>query len=239
MAGAACDGSIMVITKTDSGPSRGDMSVTQERYRYEFSFRVTGDLRFLSHQDTLRLFQRALARGNFPVQYSQGFNPHPRMMIPLPRPVGVASDAESVIVEVTESIDERDALNRLERQTPPGLHLLKSRRLAPGEKTQPTRVRYRLKLYDEDLSAVQPRLAEVLGAKELLVERKDFKKGGGRVLDVRPYLAELSLVESALEFVLLVTPTGTAKPAEIAGLFGFDPDSIHHRIRRVEIQWGP
>ncbi|MBN1844663.1 MAG: DUF2344 domain-containing protein, partial [Sedimentisphaerales bacterium] len=44
-------------------------------------FDVEGDLRFLSHRDTLRCWQRALTRATVPLRYSQGFNPHPRLVL--------------------------------------------------------------------------------------------------------------------------------------------------------------
>ena len=67
------------------------------RCRCALEYTIGGDLRFISHRDTLRLFQRAVARAALPVRFTEGFNPHPRMMIPLPRPVGVASQAETLV----------------------------------------------------------------------------------------------------------------------------------------------
>ena len=84
----------------------GDRPVpdTSVRETWAFAFSVTGDLRFISHRDTIRVFQRALARASLPVRYSEGFNPHPRLSLPLPRPVGVASEAEIIIVEFDQAM---------------------------------------------------------------------------------------------------------------------------------------
>lgn len=57
-------------------------------------FKVEGSLRFLSHAETLRLFQRACVRAGLALRYSEGFNPHPKLSLPLPRSVGVESDDE-------------------------------------------------------------------------------------------------------------------------------------------------
>jgi len=62
-------------------------------------------LRFLSHAETLRVFQRACVRAGINLQYSRGFNPRPRMSLPLPRPVGVESDDELLTLKAY-----RDAL---------------------------------------------------------------------------------------------------------------------------------
>ena len=85
-------------------------SDTPIREKWAFEFSVTGDLRFISHRDTVRVFQRALARAALPVAYSEGFNPHPRLSLPLPRAVGVASEAElmDVIAPYRSMIREFD-----------------------------------------------------------------------------------------------------------------------------------
>src|SRR3990172_12981655 len=95
-------------TRQDAPPREGG------RYRWLFAYSIDGDLRFISHHDTLRLFRRALARADLPVRFSEGFNPHPRIMIPLPRPVGIASRAEGLVVETVGLIDPDDALRRLQ-----------------------------------------------------------------------------------------------------------------------------
>ncbi len=68
-------------------------------------FKVEGSLRFLSHAETLRLLQRACVRAGLALRYSEGFNPHPKFSLPLPRPVGVESEDELLCLWV-----EREAL---------------------------------------------------------------------------------------------------------------------------------
>jgi radical SAM-linked protein len=63
-------------------------------------FKIEGSLRYLSHAETLRLFQRACARAGVNLQYSQGFNPRPKLSLALPRSVGVESDDEMLILRV-------------------------------------------------------------------------------------------------------------------------------------------
>ncbi|TWT41893.1 hypothetical protein RAS1_30170 [Phycisphaerae bacterium RAS1] len=72
-------------------PSRPSVAVT---------FGMLGDLRYISHHDELRMLARALVRARWPVAFSQGFNPRPRIVLPLPRPVGVSSSCELAIVEL-------------------------------------------------------------------------------------------------------------------------------------------
>ena len=207
------------------------------RYRWVFGYAVEGDLRFISHHDTMRLFRRALARAAVPVRYSEGFNPHPRIAIPLPRPVGVASQAEAIVIETETPIDPEDVFRRLEDHTPSGLRFINVRRLEARELPRPDWVRYRLETGDRSPVDLEPRIRQLLESEVVLVERSDSKGDGLRRVDVRPYIIDLRLDGEAVEFTLRVTSAGSAKPAEIAGLLGYDAGSINHRIRRMEVRW--
>ena len=202
-----------------------------------FGFSVSGDLRFISHHDTLRLFSRALARACLPVRFSEGFNPHPRISIPLPRPVGVASDVEALVVEFDGQIDPTAVLRRHSEQSPAGIRIISVKTLKNGEKPEARLVRYRISLESDAPPELVQSVKRVLEADELVVNRKTAANGSARAIDIRPYLAELRAEGAELEFAINVTATGAARPAEVAGLLGFDAVSINHRIRRTEVQW--
>ena len=74
------------------------IAVSKEAILVLIKFRVRGALRFISHAEMLKVFQRACARAGIKIQHSQGFNPRPRLSLPLPRPVGVESDDELLCV---------------------------------------------------------------------------------------------------------------------------------------------
>ena len=172
-----------------------------------------------------------------PVRYTEGFNPHPRIMIPLPRPVGVASQAETIVVEFQEVVDPAGALARLQRETPADLRMVDARLLQPGEQLRPAHVRYRLDVDHPPPVDLESRTRRILEADVLEVERPILKSRENRVVDVRPYLIGISVDGQAVEFTLRVTDGGTAKPAEIAGLLGYDSGAVNHRIRRLEVRW--
>lgn len=220
----------------DSAQATGDRR-PDERFRWAFFYCVGGDLRFISHHDTLRMFRRGFARIALPLRFSQGFNPQPRMTIPLPRPVGIASDAEAIVVETIELIDLDDALRRLQDDTPSELRLTGGRRLEAGEKLQPRAVRYRIEPGEQQIDDLENRRDRLLKTTVVPIERRNPKNPGGTTVDVRPYVDTIDLVDGAVEMTLLVTDQGTAKPAEIAVLLGYPADAINHRIRRLEIRW--
>ncbi|MFQ5592116.1 MAG: TIGR03936 family radical SAM-associated protein [Phycisphaerae bacterium] len=220
-------GDIQVCTGQSSG----------QRYRYALVFSISGDVRFISHHDVLRMFRRALARASVPIRFSEGFNPHPRMMIPLPRPVGVASEVETIVLELSREVDLYDALQRLRQEMPAGVRLLNGRRLLRGERLAPKTVTYQLEVTDDAPSDLDKRIRAILESEVIEVKRANRKDKSVRTVDVRPYLADIRRRGPSVEFVLRITERGTARTAEIAGLLGYDPDFINHRVRRIEVQW--
>lgn len=213
------------------------MAEPSRRQRCFITFAVLGDLRFISHHDTMRLWRRALARAELPVRYSEGFNPHPRFSLPLPRPVGIASDAEVLIAEFEEPVEPADCRERLHRQMPFDLKVKEVRSLAAEERPKAEWVRYQLVLDGEDLSVLQQRVQRVLDERVVEVTRRIHRGGKVRRIDVRPRIIDLSVRPEHIAFTVSVNGEGSVRPAEIAGLLGFDEGSINHRILRLEVRW--
>ncbi len=91
-------------------------------------FRRGDEVKFISHLDLMKVFERAIRRARLPIAYSQGFNPHPGMVFGLPLSVGVTSEAEYGDFEITDdnlSMDE--FMSRLNSQLPAGLEVLAAR----------------------------------------------------------------------------------------------------------------
>jgi len=203
-----------------------------------FYYRVEGDMRFLSHRDMIRLFERALVRTALPVKYTEGFNPHARLSILLPRPVAIASDQEAIVIEFDEPIDGMNAARQLSEATPCGIDVFDTLRLECGERPRPRLARYRLELAERVDETVHGQILEILESEVVMVQRKHPGTGKVRSVDIRPSIADLQIDgQQAIEFALCPTSDVTARPAEIAGLVGLDPQTSNHRIRRTEIQW--
>jgi radical SAM-linked protein len=212
-------------------------SKAEERFRWIVTYSVSGDLRFISHHDTLRLFQRALARAAVLVRYSAGFNPRPRITIPLPRPVGIASDDEALTFETTGPADAEAMLTALSRQMPEGLRLLKLARLDRSSPMQPTVVRYRVEPASPPIADLPARVEGILQSDVVRVERESPKKATRQSVNIRPYIDDIVLDGGAVYMTLSVTQGGAAKPAEVAAILGYGARHVNHLIRRLEIQW--
>src|SRR6478736_2101506 len=93
-----------------------------QRLRVRYAKR--GRLRFTSHRDFSRAFERAVFRARIPMAYSSGFNPHPRISYAGASPTGAASEAEYLEIGLAEVVDPAVILGQLEEALPDGLDVL-------------------------------------------------------------------------------------------------------------------
>jgi len=225
-------------------------------------FRITGTMRFLSHAETGRVFQRAFARAGLPVRYSEGFNPHPRMSLPLPRPVGVEAEEELLVARLcegggaVESRAEREAaLQRaLAEQLPEGMEVRAVDLVAAGASFHPQSAEYVLPLRIGETAnladRLQDKIAEVMNSERCLVERTSGEGKAVRPVDVRPFLLSVRLEggtgsptrDSALGSPALMVQHrtgegGSIRVEEILRLFGLGPQDLAGPVRRTNVIW--
>ena len=188
-------------------------------------FHKGGDLRFLSHHDLMRTFERMLRRADLPFRRSQGFNPRPRLVFALSLPLGVVGAEEVVELELGQELTVEEIEERLRRQAPPGLGIVSVRRIDPKASAQVQGLSYAVDVPVERIDDLRARIAEVLAAAECWWERARPPK---RRIDLRPWIRALHLNETTaqpprpytLTMDLRLTPTGTARPEEVLGLLG-------------------
>jgi len=92
-----------------------------------FKFGRSGDSKYFSHLDMMRMFQRAYRRAEIPVAYSQGFNPHPEFVIGMPLSVGVESSCEFVDIKLEETVEPDDFVERMNKALPPDIRVLEAK----------------------------------------------------------------------------------------------------------------
>jgi radical SAM-linked protein len=190
------------------------------RERARLRFRKDGPLRWLSHHDLLRTFERLLRRSGLPFRSTQGFHPHPRIVFALSLPLGVIGRAEIVDIEFDEEIDPVAVRDRLQSHCPPGLAFLDAYRIACNAGVHVAGLCYGIAVPPERIAAVGERIRQVLQAGPCWVERS---KPTRRRLDIRPFLRDVRLDEAGfLEIDLWLLSTGTARPDEVLALLGLE-----------------
>jgi len=161
-----------------------------QRLRIRYAKR--GRMRFTSHRDFSRAFERALVRGGVPMAYSSGFNPHPRISYAGAAPTGSASEAEYLEIGLAEVVDPDRLAGVLDASLPDGLDVLEvvpSAGEALADRLQGSV--WRLTLSGEQPATVREAVAAFLGRDEVTVER--MTKKGLRSFDARAAVVRLDV----------------------------------------------
>ena len=160
-----------------------------QRLRVRYAKR--GRLRFTSHRDFSRAFERAVVRARLPMAYSSGFHPHPRISYAGASPTGAASEAEYLELGLSQESDPGEVLAALDAALPPGLDVLEVV-VSPGgslsELLEGSVWRTRITGVTPEQAAAA--VATFLAADEVLVER--MTKKGLRTFDSRAAVLALT-----------------------------------------------
>jgi len=158
-----------------------------QRLRVRYAKR--GRLRFTSHRDFSRAFERAVFRARIPMAYSSGFNPHPRISYAGASPTGAASESEYLEIALAEKVDPRRVHEDLDASLPYGLDVIEVVESAGGslhDRLEASRWEIELPgTAPEELAAA---VGQLLAAELVEVER--MTKKGLRTFDVRGAITE-------------------------------------------------
>ncbi|MDG4866037.1 TIGR03936 family radical SAM-associated protein, partial [Streptomyces sp. T-3] len=159
-----------------------------QRIRLRYTKR--GRLRFTSHRDFQRAFERALRRAEVPMAYSAGFTPHPKVSYANAAPTGTGSEAEYLEIALTAHRDPAKLRDLLDESLPTGLDITE----AVEARTSGLADRLQASVWDLRLDGVEveeaARAVETfLAAQTVEVERRT--KNGMRAFDARAAVADL------------------------------------------------
>ncbi|HZZ48968.1 MAG TPA: TIGR03936 family radical SAM-associated protein [Pseudonocardia sp.] len=160
--------------------------------RVRVRFAKRGRLRFASHRDVARSFERAVRRARLPIAHSHGFNPHPRLSWAGAAPTGTASEAEYVELGLTEEMDPAVLVTALDAALPVGLDVLAAMVTIPGGPSLADLIN--ATHWSIRLPGLAP--AEVEAAVQALLERDAMEvsratKSGTKQVDVRAAVVSL------------------------------------------------
>ena len=173
-------------------PARSFPTEVAARYRVRFAKR--GPLRFTSHRDVARAFERAVRRGGVPITWSSGFTPHPRLSWAGAAPTGVASEAEYVEMGLAVDVEPERLRVALDDALPHGLDVLHVARSRPGALADLLEAsEWLLRLDGVEPAAARAAVASFLAVERLGVEKRT--KSGLKEVDVRGPVVALEVLE--------------------------------------------
>jgi radical SAM-linked protein len=196
-------------------------------YRYRLTFAEGDAIKYISHLDLVRAWERALRRADVALAYSHGFSPHARLFFANALSVGVTGRAEMVDIVLERPIEPGELAHRLKAQLPLGLALTGVEQVAldlPSLPAQVVAAEYEVCVESAESPAeLQARLDSLLAASEL--PRRLQREDKVRDYDLRPLIQALRVLGRregmyVLGMRLQADGHGTGRPDEVLSALG-------------------
>ena len=212
--------------------------------RLRIRYSKKGKVRFISHRDVARIWERALRRVGVSVAYSQGFSPRPKLSFGLALSTGHESEAEFLDLELSDEDGDWTAVRgvdlaaRLTAALPVGLDVVAVAPVEKGDSLQQavTSCTWAIEVDDIDREYMDAWVAGVLSREEIVVERE--RKGKPVVEDLRPHVLALDVTGTTETGIRLSADLGTQpralRPTEL--LAAMDPPLTARTVCRMN-QW--
>jgi len=205
-----------------------------QRLRVRFYRRQ--EVKFISHLDIMRLWQRALQRAGISLAYTEGFSPHPRISLAAPLPVGITSEAELMDIFVAKSVSPHFLMNAVSQQLPAGIGILQVYQIVLTMPSLQSQVRYAEYVVEVETEKskqdIESALTALLSLEKLPWQHQ--RDTGTRSYDLRALIDDLWLIDwqgsrGTVGMRLCCDSSGSGRPEQVILALGFThyPQLIH------------
>lgn len=210
--------------------------------RLRLRFGRGASVRFISHLDTVRCWERVFRRAAIPLEYTQGFTPHPKIALAAPLAVGVTGDAELMDIWLRKWMPPQAVVMLGRRELPDGFELHDAWEVPEGGPALQALVRLaRYRCVATHVGGV----AEARAAAEAFLQAESvihcFSRGEEeRTVDLRPHVQSIEVeVEPGgsclVDMVVDIGQEGSARPDHVLSVLGFSLPAAS--IRRIEMSF--
>jgi radical SAM-linked protein len=199
------------------------------------------EIKYISHLDIMRLWQRALTRAGIDIAYSAGFNPHPRISLAVPLAIGVTSEAELMDVILEKPVSPHYFTSAVSQQLPPGMTIAQVVQVAPELPSLQSQVRFAEYAVEietgREKHEIESAINALLSRSELSWEHR--RDTGAKKYDLRALIDDLWLMawrqgSCTIGMRLRCDSAGSGRPEQVALALGFDqPPLAMHRTRLI------
>lgn len=185
--------------------------------RVRIHFTKKDDLRWISHRDLARVWERLLRRAGLKLAFSQGFHPKPKISFPSALALGIVALEEIVEMELIDLTDLSVARERIIEQMPSGMELLDIRQLPTGAaKAQIVAASYQVQLDSAVAHTARTKLSGLIESGKVTIDR-DGKTVEAAFSDTR---FQIHFDGDLLQFTLPSTAQGSLRPSELLSALG-------------------
>ena len=205
-------------------------------YRLRIRFSRERGLKFISHLDIIRLWERVLHRAGIVVAYSQGFSPRPRISLAAPLPLGVTSQTELMDIFCAKWVSPQWFTAAVSQQLPPGINILQVRHVVlnlPSLQSQVRFAEYEVEVKTKkEQTDIDSAITSLLSQEHLPWQHQ--RDTGIRRYDLRFLIDDLWLTDwrsshCTIGMRLRCDSSGSGRPEQVTAALGFShhPQSIH------------
>jgi len=184
--------------------------------RLRIMFGKQGGLRFISHLDLIKVWERSLRRADLPVLYTKGFNARPRIQLALALPLGFTSECEYLDVFLREAVKVDGLSERLTSKCPTGLYVIAVEEVAPEAVSlehEVERSSYEINFVDSiNPEVLRSRVAKLL-SQQTILKIETNRRGRKSAYDLRALVFSLEVRDANTLVAQLATGTrGNLRP---------------------------
>ena len=208
--------------------------------RLRVTFARGEEMKYITHLDLMRFWERALRRASIPLAYSEGFSPSPRLALAAPLPVGVTSSGELMDVYLAQRITPQHFIKAVSQQVTPGIARLEVREVGLGLPSLQSQVRwseYQVDVpTDRSVDEVRRAVADLLASQSIPWQHQREREV--RRYDLRPLVQDV-LVETledgrcTLGMRLRTDSQASGRAEQVAAALGFPAPTRIHRRRLI------
>jgi radical SAM-linked protein len=206
-------------------------------------FSMAGGPSYLSQQETLTMWSRALIRAGMTPAFSQGFNPHPKISLPLPRSVGVDGDEDMLVAQIASFSCAPDGIaDQLNRHLPEGCRVVRAEVFQARQRRYPESILYVFQPTESAWAGGLERRLEACrrmlsagSAVEMLRIRPNERTG--RTVDISVYLQRLDWDQQHVRLRCRFSGQGTARVEELIKWMGLERSQLCRPVLRTQIEW--
>lgn len=204
--------------------------------RARILFTKQGSLRYISHLDLHKVWERAARRASLPLAYSQGFHPQPKIHFATALPLGFSSRGEVLDMRPNEDLTPEEITARLQVSLPEGIRVLQVEAVeerAPALQTQVLSATYEIRLMEKvDGADLMARVDRIMQSESLPRARR------GKPYDLRPLIEMINVItetegETWLRMTLAAREGTTGRPDEVIEELGIPAENV--RVERTRM----
>lgn len=216
-------------------------------YVLRLKYKKEKNMVFLSHLDMVRLMERSFRRAGVPLEFSNGFNPHPKINFAMPLSVGVSSEGEVMELEVKEKIDLKDFIKNQRGFFPDGIEIVAGAYVESSKslmsKVKASDFIVKISGISVDESLIMEKLNGFLKEEEIIIEKTN-KKNKLLQKNIRPGIFSMSFLKSedgAFSFRMTVSSGSefNVNPDDVINKFlqyaEINYEELKTRVNRISI----